>query len=176
MLRQTTYEMTLPFDVAPQRVGCRTDLGELVALRLKQPNEMRARQAAGQQSHAPSIGAICPPVVLPIGRATCGTAPAMPGDHSSVRGHPSASVLCSRSSAAPCPPTLAPNARSSDRLRAARPAPCRPPSSRARALCRCGHGASGFTWSGVTGDTPPQSLIPAAMSGASAPAFKFGGA
>ena len=26
----------------------------------------------------------------------------------------------------------------------------------------CGHGASGLTWSGVTGDTPPQSLMPGA--------------
>ena len=33
---------------------------------------------------------------------------------------------------------------------------------------RCGHGASGLTWSGVTGDTPPQSLMPAAISGRSA--------
>ena len=32
---------------------------------------------------------------------------------------------------------------------------------RAPSGSRCGQGASGLTWSGVTGDTPPQSLMPA---------------
>ena len=36
--------------------------------------------------------------------------------------------------------------------------------SRAASASRCGHGASGLTWSGVTGETPPQSLMPAAIS------------
>ena len=39
-----------------------------------------------------------------------------------------------------------------------------------------GHGRSGLTWSGVTGDTPPQSLIPAAIRRASDPARRLGGA
>ena len=39
-----------------------------------------------------------------------------------------------------------------------------------------GHGASGLTWSGVTGETPPQSLMPAAIRSPSAPGLRFGGA
>ena len=40
-----------------------------------------------------------------------------------------------------------------------------------------GHGRSGFTWSGVTGETPPQSSIPAATSAArSSGADRLGGA
>ena len=33
-----------------------------------------------------------------------------------------------------------------------------------RSASSFGHGASGLTWSGVIGDTPPQSLIPASSS------------
>ena len=36
----------------------------------------------------------------------------------------------------------------------------------ARSTSRSGHGRSGFTWSGVTGETPPQSSIPASTSAA----------
>src|SRR5438132_8898562 len=39
-----------------------------------------------------------------------------------------------------------------------------------------GRGASGLTWSGVTGDTPPQSLIPASIIWASPSRFRLGGA
>ena len=63
-----------------------------------------------------------------------------------------------------------------DRSRAARPVPCRPLRSRARSTSRCGHGASGLTWSGVTGDTPPQSLMPAAIKRRRAPGLRLGGA
>ncbi len=41
---------------------------------------------------------------------------------------------------------------------------------------KLGHGASGFTKSGVTGDTPPQSLIPAAINCCKTPGLKLGGA
>ncbi len=34
-----------------------------------------------------------------------------------------------------------------------------------RRMSSAGHARSGFTWSAVTGDTPPQSSIPAASSG-----------
>ena len=46
----------------------------------------------------------------------------------------------------------------------------------AASVSRCGQGASGLTWSGVTGDTPPQSLMPAAMKRGSAPPARLGGA
>ena len=58
-------------------------------------------------------------------------------------------------------PALRVARHSADRPPAARPAPC-PASRRALASASsCGHGASGLTWSGVTGETPPQSLMPA---------------
>ena len=50
-----------------------------------------------------------------------------------------------------------------DRSRAARRAVFPPAAVRRARSSRCGHGASGLTWSGVTGETPPQSLIPAAI-------------
>ena len=46
----------------------------------------------------------------------------------------------------------------------------------ARSRSIAGHGASGLTWSGVTGDTPPQSLMPAAISSAVIPGLRLGGA
>ena len=47
---------------------------------------------------------------------------------------------------------------------------------RAASSSTTGHGRSGLTWSGVTGDTPPQSLMPAAISRSSAPGARLGGA
>ena len=44
-----------------------------------------------------------------------------------------------------------------------------------RSRSSAGHGRSGFTWSMVTGDTPPQSSMPAASSGARS-SLRFGGA
>ena len=49
-------------------------------------------------------------------------------------------------------------------------------SDRAARTSRWGHGASGLTWSGVTGETPPQSSMPAARMAASLPGDRFGGA
>jgi hypothetical protein len=66
-------------------------------------------------------------------------------------------------------------ARTADRPSAARPVLAGGAVSRASSS-RCGQGASGFTWSGVTGDTPPQSLMPAASSCGSAPGLRLGGA
>jgi hypothetical protein len=40
----------------------------------------------------------------------------------------------------------------------------------------CGHGRSGLTWSGVTGETPPQSSMPARSRRSYSPAMRFGGA
>ncbi len=40
----------------------------------------------------------------------------------------------------------------------------------------CGHGRSGFTWSGVSGETPPQSSIPAPTISAYSASTRFGGA
>ena len=54
--------------------------------------------------------------------------------------------------------------RNSGTSRAAAQALAARPRSRARAARSRGHGASGFTWSSVTGDTPPQSLMPASSS------------
>ena len=65
---------------------------------------------------------------------------------------------------------------SSDRRRAARPAPCPPSAVFSCSRTICGQGASGLTWSGVTGDTPPQSFSPAAMRCGYAPGVRFGGA
>ena len=45
----------------------------------------------------------------------------------------------------------------------------------ARNRSSAGHGRSGFTWSSVTGETPPQSSMPAASSGARS-SLRFGGA
>ena len=45
----------------------------------------------------------------------------------------------------------------------------------ARSRSSAGHGRSGFTWSIVTGETPPQSSMPAASSGARS-SLRFGGA
>ena len=39
-----------------------------------------------------------------------------------------------------------------------------------------GHGASGFTWSGVTGETPPKSSMPASSSAGKSSPRRFGGA
>ena len=47
---------------------------------------------------------------------------------------------------------------------------------RSASVASAGHGASGLTWSGVTGDTPPQSLTPAAIMSASGPPERLGGA
>ena len=63
-----------------------------------------------------------------------------------------------------------------DRSPAARPAICRPAAVRRARSSRCGQGASGLTWSGVTGDTPPQSLMPAAIMSSSASGIRLGGA
>ena len=54
----------------------------------------------------------------------------------------------------------------------------KPPASViARNVSRFGHGRSGLTWSGVTGDTPPQSSMPASSSARhSASDTRFGGA
>ena len=41
---------------------------------------------------------------------------------------------------------------------------------------KCGQGASGLTKSGVIGDTPPQSLIPASISKFNLFGLRFGGA
>lgn len=40
----------------------------------------------------------------------------------------------------------------------------------------CGQGRSGFTWSGVSGDTPPQSSMPAPIRSAYSSSTRFGGA
>ncbi len=40
----------------------------------------------------------------------------------------------------------------------------------------CGQGRSGFTWSGVSGETPPQSSMPAPMRSAYSASTRFGGA
>ena len=42
-------------------------------------------------------------------------------------------------------------------------------------LAISGHGDSGFTWSGVNGDIPPQSLIPESKRVLREPEFKLGG-
>ena len=51
-----------------------------------------------------------------------------------------------------------------------RPAAAQAASRRATA----GHGASGFTWSGVTGETPPKSSMPAASSAGKSSPERFG--
>ena len=51
----------------------------------------------------------------------------------------------------------------------------RPPRWPARRRSRAGQARSGFTWSAVTGETPPQSSMPAASSGARS-SDRFGGA
>ena len=57
-----------------------------------------------------------------------------------------------------------------------RGANARPDSSvTSRSRSRAGHGRSGFTWSAVTGETPPQSSMPA-VSSAPKSSLKFGGA
>ena len=63
-----------------------------------------------------------------------------------------------------------------DRSPAARPACGRRAPWRAPGRRRCGQGASGLTWSGVTGDTPPQSLMPARISCARPSGCRLGGA
>src|SRR2546430_465452 len=40
----------------------------------------------------------------------------------------------------------------------------------------CGQGLSGLTWSGVTGETPPQSSMPARSTRSYSPSMRFGGA
>ena len=47
---------------------------------------------------------------------------------------------------------------------------------RASSTSSSGHGASGFTWSGVTGETPPQSLMPASSRRGKSACARFGGA
>ncbi len=53
-----------------------------------------------------------------------------------------------------------------------RPAAAQAASRRATA----GHGASGFTWSGVTGETPPKSSMPAASNAGNSSPERLGGA
>ena len=108
--------------------------------------------------------------------ASGGSATVVPGDHSSVRGQPSASIRCSSAVRRPDRPRSRPRGRSRDRSPIARSS-CLPAALVARSsTCRCGHGASGLTWSGVTGETPPQSLMPASTSRRSAPGLRLGGA
>ncbi len=85
---------------------------------------------------------------------------------------PRAAPRCAASDRASAPGP----ARKPDRSPAARPAACRRPAVRRAKRSSAGHGASGLTWSGVTGDTPPQSLIPAAIISSSASGIRLGGA
>ena len=48
--------------------------------------------------------------------------------------------------------------------------------SRRPAAQRSGHGASGLTWSGVTGETPPKSSMPASSRRGNSACARFGGA
>ena len=73
-------------------------------------------------------------------------------------------------------PALRLAGRSADRSRAAAPAPCPRPRSRAAAARAPARAPPGLTWSGVTGEIPPQSSMPAASSRSSAPGLRLGGA
>ena len=66
--------------------------------------------------------------------------------------------------------------RSAGRRRAARAGRSRPRGSCAASASTCGHGRSGLTWSGVTGDTPPQSSMPARSIRPNSSPTRFGGA
>jgi hypothetical protein len=59
---------------------------------------------------------------------------------------------------------------------AARAARSRPRRDRAASSSICGQGRSGLTWSGVSGETPPQSSMPARSSSAYSASTRFGGA
>ena len=67
--------------------------------------------------------------------------------------------------------------RTRGRPSAGAPAPGRGPRSPPRSVSTAGQGRSGFTWSGVTGETPPQSSIPASSRSPSrSRSERFGGA
>jgi hypothetical protein len=73
-----------------QRIGRRTYRGKLVAARLEQAHDVAVRERAmiGPRSPEATAGvAMC--------AASGGSATVVPGDHSSVRGQPSASIRCS---------------------------------------------------------------------------------
>ena len=107
-------------------------------------------------------------------RGTNGTPPSSPGDQPSSRASPSESdarsTLGMTSGSIHRPEihsgyTASRGASSSPRLSVA-----------ARRRSTSGHGASGLTWSIVTGETPPQSSMPASSSRGKSSYERFGGA
>ena len=118
-----------------------------------------------EASDSPAVDSCAPSVFIIISTSSSSfAASARPGHHSDARESPSpsaAALTCgatsasTHSSSAPpttyegCAPSLGTSEYPSSAVTAASSA-------------RCGHGASGETWSGVTpGDTPPQSETPA---------------
>ena len=71
---------------------------------------------------------------------------------------------------------VASRARRRDRSAGAAPAACRPPRCARQARRSPAMAPRGLTWSGVTGEMPPQSLMPAAISRGRSPGDRLGGA